>query len=100
MLITPFSSVAFEAAALSIPVTMWIPRVPDAVRSRQFLPPLSEDLPGTFAAAADFDELVRHALEDPAHGLDAAVSLSRRLLDYVAPLDIPRFASALAALGT
>jgi len=99
LLIAPFSSVAYEAAALAIPVAIWIPRVPAAVRAAHFVPPLAGELPGTFADAAGFDELIAHALDDPANGLEAARSLTRSLEAYVAPLDTSRFASALARLG-
>jgi ABC-type amino acid transport substrate-binding protein len=99
LLIAPYSSVAFEAAALDIPVAMWIPDVTAAVRAH-FVPPLSEDLPGTFANAAGFDGLVARALDDRAGGLDTALSLSRNLGAYIAPLDTGRFASALVELGS
>jgi hypothetical protein len=100
LLVAPFSSVAFEAAALEIPVAMWLPHVPATVRAEHFLPPLSQELPGTFADAAGFDVLAGQALDDRAHRLETALSLSRCLSAYVAPLDTRRFASALTGLGS
>ncbi len=100
LLVTPYSSVAFEAAALAIPVLMWMPHVPPAVRAEHFVPPLSEELPGAFADAPAFGRLVAGALEDPVAGLEPAISLSRILSRYVAALDTDRFATALAELGT
>ena len=99
LLVAPYSSVAFEAAALAIPVAMWMPLVPDAIRSEYFLPPLCDELPGTFADAAGFDRLIAQALKDPASGLDGSMSLSRNLDAYIAPLDTRRFAAALSELA-
>ncbi len=99
LLVTPFSSVAFESAALEVPVAMWMEHIPDAIRSAHFVPPLRGELPGTFADAAEFDQLIARALEDPANGLNAARSLARSLDAYVAPLDTARFAAALAELA-
>jgi hypothetical protein len=97
LVVTPYSSVAFEAAALAIPVAMWLGRIPVALRREHMLPPASEDLPGTFADAAEFDSLVASVL---ANGPRAPLELSRKLTSYVAPLDSDRFAAALARLGS
>ena len=99
LLVSPYSSVAFEAAALAIPVAMWMPLVPAAVRTEHFVPPLSGELPGAFADAAAFDALIARILENPARGLEAPMSLSRSLDGYVAPLDTRRFAAALVELA-
>ena len=99
LLVAPFSSVAFEAAALGIPVAMWMPQVPAEIRAEHFVPPLRDELPGTFADAAGFDQLIARVLEDPASGLEGPMSLSSSLDAYVAPLDTQRFAAALVELA-
>jgi len=96
LLVTPYSSVAFEAAAMAIPVALWIPSIPEAVRRRQLLPPVSDDLPGAFNDAAGFGALIAQAL---AGDLEAPRRLAQSLTGYVAPLDADRFAKALARLG-
>src|SRR5581483_5218763 len=73
LLVTAYSSVAFEAAALAIPVAIWTPDVPAAVRREHFLPPLADELPGTFTDAAGFEALIAAALDGGPDGLAPAV---------------------------
>ncbi len=99
VLISPYSSVAFEAAALGLPIAMWLPRLPEPVRRAHLLAPLSEELPASFTDAAGFDALVQRMLGQAPDGLELLAALSRRLAAYVAPFDAERFAAELAELG-
>jgi hypothetical protein len=99
LLVSPYSSVAFEAAALGLPVALWVPRIPEAVRRAHLLAPLSEELPGSFSDAAGFEALAGRILGAAPDGRESLVGLSHRLAAYVAPFDAGRFAAELGELG-
>ena len=75
LLVSPYSSVAFEAAAMGVPVALWIPRIPEKVRRTHLLAPLSEELSGSFADSAGFEELASRALGEVPGGLERLIPL-------------------------
>jgi hypothetical protein len=99
ILVSSASSVAFEAAALGVPVLLWLGAAPRWLRAEHLLPPWSESLPGTFQTTEDFSLLVGDLLERPAEGWRVAHELARRLARYAQPFDAARFAAALGELG-
>jgi hypothetical protein len=99
MLISSTSSVAFEAAALGLPVLMWMGGAPDWVRQEHLLPPWNESAPGMFNSTSEFDDLVSGLLLQPDGVLESARSLERRLAQFASPFQPDRFAQALRSLA-
>jgi len=92
------SSVAFEAAALGLPVLLWLGGTPQWVRCRHLVPPWTEHLPGMFQVAADFTGLVDDLLDHPQEAFEVARRLARVLSRYAEPFEAERFAGGLRAL--
>jgi hypothetical protein len=99
IVISSASSVAFEAAALGVPVLLWLGPAPRWMREEHLLSPWSESLPGTFQTAEDLRPLVSDLLERPTEGLRVARELGRRLARYAQPFDRAAFAAGLRMLG-
>ncbi len=99
LVVASSSSVAFEAAALGLPVLLWPGGAPLAVREEHLLAPWTERLPGMFETAADFSALVARLLEQPAAGLALAHELRGELARYAQPFDAAAFAAGLRLLG-
>jgi hypothetical protein len=99
LVIASGSSVAFEAAALGLPVLLWRGSAPPAVRREHLTLPWTADFPGMFADARDLHKLVDALLEHPRAGLRVAHSLRTRLERYAQPFDPTRFAEGLHMLG-
>ena len=100
ILISSASSVAFEAAALELPVLLWLGAAPQWVREKHLVAPWTECAPGMFEGAEDFSLLVEELLERPERGLRVARQLGRRLARYAQPFDGASFAAALHELGS
>jgi hypothetical protein len=98
MLISSFSSVAFEAGALGVPVLLWTGDTPLWVRREHLVPPWTERLQGMFEDGEDFDSLVDELLERPHATFEIAHGLSRHLAHYTEPFDPGRFREGLDAL--
>jgi hypothetical protein len=99
LLISSASSVAFEAAALTVPVLLWLGGAPQWVRQRHMVAPWAESAPGTFEGAKDLGLLIDALIDRPAQGFRVASELSRHLARYAEPFDVGRFAAALHALA-
>ncbi|MFI5009046.1 MAG: hypothetical protein ACHQDY_02090 [Solirubrobacterales bacterium] len=99
ILISSASSVAFEAAALGLPVLLWIGGAPEWVRRQHLVEPWIESLPGTFQGPGDFGSLIDALLERPVEGFGVARELSRSLARYAQPFDRDAFAEGLRLLG-
>jgi CDP-glycerol glycerophosphotransferase (TagB/SpsB family) len=99
ILIAAASSVAFEAAALGLPVLLWHSDAPRWVREAHLVTPWSESLPGMFSDAGEFSALVGALIDEPAEGLRVAGELARHLARYAQPFDSASFARALERLA-
>jgi hypothetical protein len=99
ILISSASSVAFEAAALGLPVLMWLGGAPQGVRREHLVIPWTESTPGTFTDADDFGSLVDGLLERPRPVLAPADTLRSRLARFAQPFDSARFLDGLRALA-
>ncbi len=99
LLISSASSVAFEAAALGLPVLMWLGPAPRWVRQEHLVSPWVDRTPGMFEGAEDFTLLAEELLERPAEALAAAYDLAARLVRYARPFDHDRFAEGLRMLA-
>lgn len=99
ILISSASSVAFEGAALGLPVLMWLGPAPRSVRAEHLVEPWVDSAPGLFERAEDFSSLAADLLERPASAYGAAHQLARRLARYAEPFDPVRFADAVRMLA-
>jgi hypothetical protein len=99
ILISSTSSVAFEAAALGLPVLMWLGPAPRWVREKHLVSPWVDSAPGMFERAEDFGSLVEDFLERPVGAFAVAHDLGRRLARYAQPFDPDRFAEGLRMLA-
>ncbi len=99
ILISSTSSVAFEAAALGLPVFLWLGPAPRWVRRQHLVPPWTDSLPGMFGTAEDLRPLIDDLIERPAEGLRVAHELSRHLARYTEPFVPAAFAAGLLQLG-
>jgi hypothetical protein len=99
ILISSASSVAFEAAALGLPVLMWLGPAPRWVREEHLVSPWVDSAPGMFERAEDFASLAEDLLEKPVEALAVAHDLGRRLARYARPFDPDRFAEGLRMLA-
>jgi hypothetical protein len=100
VLISSSSSVAFEAAAMGLPVLLWLGGTPEWVRREHLVAPWTESPPGTFESAADFGSLIDALLlERDGEGPAVARELSHRLARYAQPFDRVAFAEGLRRLG-
>jgi hypothetical protein len=99
LLISAASSVAFEAAALAVPVLLWLGPAPRWLREEHLLAPWTETPAGTFTSADDLLALAEDLITRPAEGMRMASELSRQLARYAEPFDAARFATALRELG-
>jgi hypothetical protein len=100
VLICSASSVAFEGAALGLPVFMWLGSAPRSVRSEHLVEPWVDRAPGLFERAEDFSALAEELVERPARAYDVAHGLARRLARYAQPFDPVRFADGVRMLAT
>jgi hypothetical protein len=100
LLISSASSVAFEAAALGLPVLLWLGAAPRWVREKHLVAPWTESAPGMFEGAEDFSSLIDELLQRPEQGLRVARQLGGRLARYAQPFDRAAFAAALRELGS
>jgi hypothetical protein len=100
ILIASASSVAFEAAAVGLPVLLWLGPAPLWLREEHLVAPWVSRLPGMFAVASELRSLVDELIDRPAEGLRVAGELSRRLARYAEPFDAARFAAGLCELGS
>lgn len=99
ILISSTSSVAFEAAALGLPVLLWLGPAPRWVRREHLVPPWTDSLPGMFDTAESLQRLIDALIERPAAGLHVAHELGRHLARYAEPFTAAAFASGLRQLG-
>jgi hypothetical protein len=99
ILIASASSVAFEAAALGLPLLLWPGPAPRWVREKHLVAPWTLSVPGMFTTAEELCSLVADLIERPAVGLHVAQALSSRLAGYAEPFHAARFAAALHELG-
>lgn len=99
LLVSSTSSVAFEAAALGVPVLLWLGPAPQWVRRRHLVSPWVQRTPGTFGSMEDFRLLARLLLDRPGEAFAIAHALRRRLADYAEPFKVTRFAAALRDLS-
>jgi hypothetical protein len=95
LVVCSMSSVAFEAAALGIPLVIWTGRTPAPVRREHLLPPIDGDARGMFD-----DAHALLALCGDGDGLLAAGhELGAQLRRFVEPFDADAFGEELAKLG-
>lgn len=99
LVVASATSVAFEAAALGLPVLLWPGGAPSGVREEHLLPPWTGGPPGMFHTAAEFSALAALLVERPAAGLAVAHELRERLARYARPFDPAAFAAGLRLLG-
>ncbi|HXA55273.1 MAG TPA: hypothetical protein VNV37_10425 [Solirubrobacteraceae bacterium] len=99
IVIASVSSVAFEAAALGLPVLMWCGGAPESVRREYLTVPWTASHPGIFGAPDELGKLVGLLLERPADGLGVALGLRACLARYAQPFDPVRFADGVRLLG-
>jgi hypothetical protein len=99
ILVSSASSVAFEAAALGVPVLLWTGGAPQRVRREHLVAPWAESGPGMFEQADGFASLADGLLEEPAQTLRVAHALACRLARYAQPFDPACFANGLHALA-
>jgi len=100
LLISSTSSVAFEAAALGLPVLLWLGGAPQWVREKHLVRPWTEHAPGMFDEAGEFDKLVDELLLRPEATLALAQRLGQRLARFAQPFRSDRFIAGLAELAT
>lgn len=98
ILISSFSSVAFEAAGLGLPVLMWSGGAPLWVRREHHVVPWSQNTPGMFETGEELDALAEGLLERPAQTFAVAHGLARRLASFAEPFRPERFAEGLRSL--
>lgn len=99
VLVTAPSSVAFEAAALGLPVLMWMAGLGIDRWREHFIAPWTEELPGTFDEPEEFEALAAGLVQDGAPSLALATQLSERLAPYGELFDAGAFAADLERLG-
>lgn len=99
ILISSASSVAFEAAAMGLPVLLWLGGAPAWVRREHLVTPWTDCEPGMFEGADDFELLVEGLIERRGETLAVGRELGRRLARYAEPFDPSRFAAGLNALA-
>jgi hypothetical protein len=99
LLIASTSSVAFEAAALGLPVLLWFRDAPQWVRREHFVPPWTDQTPGMFERADEFTMLVEDLLVRPRVAFQSAHRLGRLLTRYAEPFRPDRFAACLLELA-
>jgi hypothetical protein len=99
LLIASTSSVAFEAAALGLPVLLWFSDAPQWVRREHFVPPWIDRSPGMFEQPEEFAELVEDLLVRPDVAFQRAQRLGRVLTRYAEPFRPDRFAASLLELS-
>jgi hypothetical protein len=99
ILISSASSVAFEAAALGVPVLLWTGGAPQRVRREHLVAPWDESGPGMFEQAEDFASLADGLLDQPAQTLRVARALACRLARYAQPFNTACFVNGLHDLA-
>ncbi len=99
ILIASTSSVAFEAAALGLPVLLWQGATPQWVRREYLVPPWIEHAHGMFETQDEFARLVEGLLQHPAATLELGYGLGRHLMRYAAPFQPDRFAAGLLEIA-
>lgn len=99
ILIASTSSVAFEAAALGLPVLLWRGATPQWVRREYLVPPWIEHAPGMFETSDEFTRLVEGLLQRPRAALELAYGLGRHLVRYATPFQPDRFAAGLLEIA-
>jgi hypothetical protein len=99
LLISSTSSVAFEAAALGVPVLLWLGVAPRWLRREHLMSPWFEMASGMFESVDDFRELAGGLVERPAEVFAVARELGLSLAGYAEPFDAARFAAGLHGLA-
>lgn len=99
ILIASTSSVAFEAAALGLPVLLWRGVAPQWIRREYLVTPWIEHAPGMFETSDEFTRLVKDLLLCPAAALELGYGLGRHLVRYAAPFQPDRFAAGLLEIA-
>jgi hypothetical protein len=99
LVISSASSAAFEAAALGIPVLLWL-GAPLEVRRRHLLSPLDRDLPAAFFDQHEFSQFADSLTRGNGAALSRARELAEILRSYAVPFQPERLAQELASLGT
>jgi hypothetical protein len=99
LVVASATSVAFEAAALGLPVLLWPGGAPPNVCEEHLVQPWTGGLPGMFHTTAEFSALAALLVERPAAGLAVAHELRGRLARYARPFDLAAFAAGLRLLG-
>jgi hypothetical protein len=99
ILIASTSSVAFEAAALGLPVLLWQGVGPRWFRGEHLVPPWIEHAPGMFATSDEFAALVEDLLLRPEVAFELAHGLGRHLAHYAAPFRPDSFAAGLLEIA-
>jgi hypothetical protein len=99
LVIASTSSVAFEAAALGLPVLLWFSDAPQWVRREHFVSPWIDHTPGMFERPDEFTELVEDLLVSPNVAFQRAHRLGRLLTRYAEPFRPDRFAASLIELA-
>lgn len=99
IVIASTSSAAFEAAALGLPLLLWMGTAPQWIRTEHLLPPWTEHVPGTFQSSDDFGTLVTDLLMRPDRGFDLAYGLGCYLTRYAEPFRPDRFAAGLLEIS-
>jgi hypothetical protein len=95
ILIASTSSVAFEAAALGLPVLLWQGVAPRWFRGEHLVPPWIEHAPGMFESSDEFAALIEDLLLRPDVAFELAHKLGRHLTRYAEPFRPDRFAAGL-----
>jgi hypothetical protein len=99
ILISSASSVAFEAAALGLPVLMWLGSAPKSLRNQHLVSPWVDVAPGLFERAEEFNMLAEDFLERPVSAFATAHELAHRLARYAQPFEPDRFSDGLRMLA-
>jgi hypothetical protein len=99
ILIASASSVAFEAAALGLPVLLWLGAAPRWLRENHLVAPWVREVPGMFTGAEGFARLAESLLEHPAETLRVAHELGGHLARFARPFDPVDFAEGIRLLA-
>jgi hypothetical protein len=99
LLVSSISSVAFEAAALGVPILLWLGVAPQWVRQEHLVSPWVQMTPGMFQSQEEFNLLATRLVERPDEAFAVAHALRRRLAAYAEPFDADRFVAGLLSLA-
>lgn len=99
LVVSSFSSVAVEAAALGRPVALWLGGTPLETRRRFVLPPFDRELPAAFVDQPGFERLADSLICSDGVALAEMHELSNILSGLARPFDADSFVFELAALA-